>query len=134
MSEYTKRITVKLRHYKKMKGCETCGYNESGVALDFAHIDPTQKSKHMCIWYNKKQAGSGMIRLVERVTVYGSKTNRERWRELKEEIRKCRVLCKNCHYVETYNNNEANGRTKLTTIRRDLGARSVVPATRSQGY
>jgi hypothetical protein len=27
-------------------------------------------------------------------------------KELKDEIKKCKVLCKNCHVIETYNSRE----------------------------
>ena len=114
MMDYKKRITLKLRYYKIMKGCEVCGYNQHGVALDFAHIDPTQKSIHM--WGGRKR-GSGMGDLVKRVTTYGTQLNKERWVELKEEIRKCRVLCKNCHYIETYENKEVENGGTLRKIR-----------------
>ena len=110
MRDYRKRIILKLRHYKTSKGCEICGYNENGVALDFAHIDPKTKSHHM--WKDRKR-GSGMADLVKRVTKYGTQLNRDRWKELKEEIRKCRILCKNCHYVETYKNREVEKGSKL---------------------
>ena len=103
MSEYRKRISKRFRWYKKLKGCDVCGYNKDGLALDFAHKDPSKKSPHM---YKNGPVGSGMGVLVSRITVYGTKLNRERWKELKDEIRMCRVVCKNCHVVETYNNKE----------------------------
>ena len=55
--EYRKRLTRKLWHYKTQKGCSVCGYNKHGLALDFAHIDPTQKSHYM---YKNGPVGSGM--------------------------------------------------------------------------
>lgn len=120
MIEYKKRVTLKLRAYKKRKGCEICGYNKTGVSLDFAHKNPTEKSHHLCIWYYKKQKGSGMKILMGRITKYGTKLNRERWKELKDEIRKCKVLCKNCHYEETYKNKEVENGSKLSKIRQGL--------------
>ena len=103
MADYKKRLTRKLWYYKKLKGCIECGYNKHGLALDFAHIDPTQKSPWM---YKNGPVGSGMGALVSRIPKYGSKFHRERMSELKEEIRKCKVLCKNCHVIETYNSRE----------------------------
>ncbi len=103
MDSYKKRLTRKLWHYKTLKGCVTCGYNNHGLALDFAHIDPTQKSHWM---YKNGPVGSGMGVLVSRIPKYGSKLHRERMNELKIEIRKCKVLCKNCHVIETYNSRE----------------------------
>ena len=114
---YKKRITLKLRHYKTRKGCDVCGYNKHGVALDFAHIDPSEKSIHM--WKDRKR-GSGMGDLVKRVTKYGTLLNRERWKELKDEIRKCRVVCKNCHYIETYEKREVEGGHLLSNKRRGV--------------
>ena len=103
MADYKKRLTRKLWYYKKLKGCIECGYNKHGLALDFAHIDPTQKSPWM---YKNGPVGSGMGALVSRIPKFGSKFHRERMSELKEEIRKCKVLCKNCHVIETYNSRE----------------------------
>ena len=103
MADYKKRLTRKLWYYKKLKGCIECGYNKHGLALDFAHIDPTQKSPWM---YKNGPVGSGKGALVSRIPKYGSKFHRERMSELKEEIRKCKVLCKNCHVIETYNSRE----------------------------
>jgi len=100
---YSKRLTRKLWYYKTLKGCNVCGYNKHGLALDFAHIDPTQKSYLM---YKNGPVGSGMGVLVSRIPKYGSKLHRERMKELKEEIRKCKILCKNCHVIETYENKE----------------------------
>lgn len=103
MDNYKKRLTRKLWHYKTRRGCIGCGYNEHGLALDFAHIDPTQKSHWM---YKNGPVGSGMGVLVSRIPKYGSQLHRQRMNELKEEIRKCKVLCKNCHVIETYNSRE----------------------------
>jgi len=104
MKPYHKRLSAKLRRYKELKGCEYCGYNANGLALDFAHIDPSNKSYEIT---KSGPCGSGMGKMVGRITIGKDKIkNRQRWKELKEEIRKCRVLCKNCHVVETYENKE----------------------------
>lgn len=63
--------------YKIARGCDICGYNREAVALHFDHIDSSQK----------KRAVAHMIS--------GSLKN------LIAEIRKCRMLCANCHYIET---------------------------------
>ena len=57
LDNYKKRLTRKLWHYKTLKGCSVCGYNKHGLALDFAHIDPSQKSPWM---YKNGPVGSGM--------------------------------------------------------------------------
>ena len=67
-----------LNNYKIIKGCERCGYNAHGAALHFDHMDPSKKVDQV----------SKML-----------KGNRGR---LIEEVRKCRVLCANCHAVKTY--------------------------------
>ena len=66
--------------YKVEKGCESCGYNEHSAALQFDHIDPSQKHEAVATMMSKRRPAE----LV--------------W----EEIKKCRVLCANCHMVRTY--------------------------------
>ena len=66
-----------LNRYKMWKGCEFCGYRESPHALDFDHIDPAQKEAQV----------SNMLT--------GSR------KRLIAEVRKCRVLCANCHRIHT---------------------------------
>jgi len=63
--------------YKMAKGCDECGYNSHPAALQFAHIDRMTK-----IGYVKEMVSHKIKRLVA-------------------EMRKCRVLCANCHAVET---------------------------------
>ena len=80
-------ITNKQRYYenrlwidalKLKKGCELCGYKEHPQALQFDHLDPATK----------------------KFTI--SSKLRENKQVLLEEINKCRVLCANCHSVETH--------------------------------
>ena len=54
--------------------CTKCGYNKSVAALQFHHIDPSEKEFGI--------AASGVTRSLE---------------EQKEEIKKCILLCANCH-------------------------------------
>lgn len=104
MLNFHKRLSSKLRYYKQLKGCEYCGYNANGLALDFAHIDASTKSYHIT---KSGPCGSGMGKMITRITTGKNKErNKQRWQELKEEIRKCKVLCKNCHVVETYESKE----------------------------
>ena len=51
--------------------CVKCGYNKCIAALDFHHIDPTQKDVQISM-------NSG-------------------WERIKEEIEKCILVCANCH-------------------------------------
>ena len=57
--------------------CAKCGYNEYGVALDFHHLDPTQKD----------------------MTVARMMSNKYRVDAVMKEIEKCVCLCANCHRV-----------------------------------
>ncbi len=66
-----------LGKYKIHKGCCVCGYKDHAVALHFDHIEP--KIKRAAIAH---------------MMAYSLKA-------LTKEIRKCRVLCANCHYVKT---------------------------------
>jgi hypothetical protein len=63
---------------KQERGCARCGYNEHPEALDFDHNDPSLK----------------MFNISSRA-VHASEER------LLEEIRKCSVLCANCHRVRT---------------------------------
>tara|TARA_R100000458_G_C8009269_1_gene74083 strand:+ start:63 stop:488 length:426 start_codon:yes stop_codon:yes gene_type:complete len=67
-----------LTKYKLYKGCERCGYNEHGCALHFDHIDPSKK---------KKQVSTIIKSTIKNLIL---------------EVRKCRVLCANCHAVKTH--------------------------------
>ena len=74
MNSRTKAQTL-ARRYKLMKGCAVCGYKEHHVALHYNHIDPSTK-----------------VRNVSRAASV---------KAVKEEIRKCEVLCANCHAVKS---------------------------------
>lgn len=64
-----------LARYKMLKGCVRCGYRENPVALEFHHRDPSLKSFTVA-------TGKGKA-----------------WRKVKAEIKKCDVLCANCHRI-----------------------------------
>jgi 5-methylcytosine-specific restriction endonuclease McrA len=66
-----------LNKYKMQKGCIRCGYNASPYALDFDHIEPSSK-----------------ILSPSRMFLYTLK-------KLMDEIRKCQLLCRNCHGIRT---------------------------------
>lgn len=65
-----------IRKYKSLLGCAECGENRPDC-LDFDHQDPTEKSY-----------------TISRMLNY----NRRR---IMEEIKKCVVLCANCHRIRT---------------------------------
>lgn len=70
------RETTKQRMVDSMGGkCQCCGYNTCSKALAFHHIDPTQKD-----------IGFGDTR-----------ANPKSWLKLIEELRKCILVCHNCH-------------------------------------
>lgn len=71
-----RRIVTRL---KVQQGCTLCGYNEHPAALDFDHIDRTSKNYNISTMVNQGRSDASMER----------------------EIVKCRVLCANCHRVES---------------------------------
>jgi len=69
-----------INRVKTMLGCSICGYKKHAVAIDFDHIDPSTK----------------------RADGYSAVSSSWSRKRLKEEIRKCRVLCSNCHRCTTH--------------------------------
>ena len=69
-------VKLFLADYKVSKGCSDCGYNKHHSALEFDHIKG-QKDMNVCFAKSITQA--------------------------KNEIKKCEVVCSNCHRVRTYN-------------------------------
>ena len=65
--------------FKCKKGCQNCGYNKCGACLDFHHIDPKTKK----------------LRITAKHWISKSKL-------IRDEIKKCILLCKNCHYEEHF--------------------------------
>lgn len=59
---------------KKGKCCERCGYNECVEALDYHHINPANKKNTVAKLLTHYNANDGL-----------------------EEIKKCILLCANCH-------------------------------------
>jgi len=70
------RHTTKKRIIDSMGGCcQICGYNKCESALALHHIDP-----------DKKELSFGAIR-----------SNPKNWSSIVEELKKCILLCHNCH-------------------------------------
>mgnify|MGYP007122143866 CR=1 FL=1 len=67
-----------LNKYKIAKGCAICSYNKHFVSLDFHHYNKPEKSFEI---------SEGMSK---------------RLKVLMSEVRKCTVLCSNCHREEHY--------------------------------
>ena len=73
-------ITARLDRFKVFKGCSHCGYKDNPAALQFHHVDPSKKLQNV----------SMILR-----------SSYSQWKVIKAEIRKCIVLCANCHSIET---------------------------------
>lgn len=70
------RKNTKQRMVDSMGGCcQICGYNKTTNALEFHHLDPSEK-----------EMGFGAIR-----------GNIVGWNKIIIELRKCILLCSNCH-------------------------------------
>jgi hypothetical protein len=67
-------LREKYKAYKATLSCQYCGYNECPEALDFHHVVHSPDNEKVY-----KLAGHG------------------RFRAAMEEIKKCVVLCSNCH-------------------------------------
>lgn len=70
------RKNTKLKIIQALGGkCCICGYDRCGEALEFHHVDPTEKDFH---WG----------------TING---NIRGWEIIKQEMKKCVCVCSNCH-------------------------------------
>ena len=67
-----------LYEYMAGKSCEQCGIDDIRV-LDFDHTDPADKKFSIARAINDCYA----------------------WEEILQEIKKCRILCSNCHRIRT---------------------------------
>ncbi|HEX5186504.1 MAG TPA: hypothetical protein VFV86_06400 [Nitrososphaeraceae archaeon] len=72
-----KEKSLILYSLKEDKKCEKCGYNKCMEVLDFHHLDPNQKEFNISNFGRMK----GFTKLDQVI----------------EEIKKCVVLCSNCH-------------------------------------
>ncbi|KKM70871.1 hypothetical protein LCGC14_1436310 [marine sediment metagenome] len=70
-----RKILDFLAEYKLSRGCVDCGYKKYSVALDFDHIK------------GKKRINLPFAKSIN---------------QAKQEIKKCEVVCANCHRVRTY--------------------------------
>ena len=94
-----KKINKQKREWynelKQDKKCEKCGFTHLAV-LDFHHLDPSQKEFNIAEMYGKKGGN------VEE--------------KILNEIKKCCILCSNCHRIFHYLE-----RTENMTIQKYLG-------------
>ena len=68
----------KLYEYLKDRSCSSCGFSDIR-ALDFDHLDPHKKKFTIARGVNEGYS----------------------WDTIKKEIKKCRILCSNCHRIWT---------------------------------
>ena len=71
------KIKKYVKRVKLYLGCQICGYKKSSDALQFDHIDVNNKVREI-----SRMHSCGFVKI-------------------KEEMRKCRVLCANCHAEHT---------------------------------
>lgn len=96
--EKTNKEILNYRHesvdiYKITLGCSICGYDKHPSCLCFDHLPDHEKSEHVKNGYSKKSCAGGMYRL------YSKKHS---IKDLIDEIKKCRLLCHNCHMELTH--------------------------------
>lgn len=78
VSEYRRRLKEKA--VKLFGGkCTKCGYDKCIAALDFHHVDKTKKE----------------------FNIFGA--NKKSWIKMLEELKKCILLCSNCHREHHWN-------------------------------
>lgn len=73
VTEWRRRKKEKCIEYKGGK-CIACGYNKCNAALEFHHLDPTQKDFSI-----------------------SAKGTTRAWEMIEAELDKCVLLCSNCH-------------------------------------
>lgn len=95
-SERRQRNLAFIRRVKTFYGCSECGYKGHPSALQFDHLDRSQKSFEL---------SRGHLRAMGQV---------------KEEIRKCRILCANCHAIHTDNQRQSGEITYDRQIKEGL--------------
>ena len=78
--ESTRKSQLKIQawfdKYKENQGCSHCGYSDYGGSLDYHHVNPNLKRTRI--------SAEGVHRKSKKVM---------------KEIKKCLLLCKNCHYT-----------------------------------
>lgn len=80
---YKRKKWQEWKDYKSGLNCVKCGFGHI-AALDFHHVDPTEKEYDV-----NRLISNGQFKKAE------------------EELRKCVVLCANCHRVHHYEERQA---------------------------
>ena len=71
----SRRVSFKLKAIEYKGGsCIICGYDKCPQAMDFHHLDPSQKDFNL----NQRELGKA-------------------WDTIRSELDKCVLLCANCH-------------------------------------
>ncbi len=72
-----RRFRAKAAAIKLLGGkCQRCGWKEDQAGLQFHHLDPGKKN-----------------------FIIGNAANKS-WNSIKSEVKKCKLLCANCHIIE----------------------------------
>jgi len=77
-AEKKKQFRVEWDAFKRTLKCAKCGFSHP-AALDFHHIDPTQKDRAVSFFHTQGQ-----------------------FKRAYQELEKCMVLCANCHRILHY--------------------------------
>jgi hypothetical protein len=91
--------------YKISNGCSICGYNKHPAGLCFDHLPGFEKAEITKNGCSKRSCAGGMFML------YNKKYDIE---ELIAEIKKCRLLCHNCHMENTHKTSCVNNNIIMT--------------------
>ena len=86
MKNQYKQKKLEIQDLKTGIKCVKCGYNKCGAALEFHHINPEDKDD----------------------TVARMISNNYSLERVQNEIKKCVVLCSNCHHEFHFLNNNDN--------------------------
>ena len=88
-----RRIVEIVRAAKLAIGCQICHFRGHASALQWAHLDGLEPAR---------TSSGARIMPADMAKVGPSGRTRYGIRTIAAEIRKCRVLCANCHSVETH--------------------------------
>lgn len=83
MKKQYQQKKIKIQDLKIDLKCQKCGYDRCGASLEFHHLNPEEKDKQIA-------------RMI---------SNNYSLDKVREEIKKCIVLCSNCHHEFHFLNN-----------------------------
>lgn len=85
LTDHRRKMRALVNRWKVMKGCSECGFKGHHFQLDLDHTDP----------YTKENKGNHRA--------YEPSWSKAK---IKNELRKCVILCANCHRLKTYTNGD----------------------------